>query len=277
MKKIWVFIILILCLFTACSKSPWKEQYELGLKYLTEGNYEEAILSFTAAIEIDPKQPLIYIGRGDSYFAYDELENHFALAITDYETVLDIDEMYVDAYLRLADVYFALGDSSEALGILQKGYSITGDNKLKEYMEKAGYQYVKNVSAYLILNDIEHREELDALNDLAFELNPMYGEQGYWKHGIRFNSPIQTILGSNKVTEASVIYGETSGLNHEMLVTKGVDGRTMHNMDYFGKSMLVSGWLSYDEGYQRVSYEEGVPTLYPNGPYTFLVTEWVFE
>lgn len=29
----------------------WQEQYDLGLRYLSEGNYEEAIIAFTAAIE----------------------------------------------------------------------------------------------------------------------------------------------------------------------------------------------------------------------------------
>lgn len=45
----------------------WQEQYDLGVKYLSEGNYEEAILSFTAAIEIDPMRAHAYVGRGDSY------------------------------------------------------------------------------------------------------------------------------------------------------------------------------------------------------------------
>lgn len=33
----------------------WREQYDLGIRYLSEGNYEEAIIAFTAAIGIDPK------------------------------------------------------------------------------------------------------------------------------------------------------------------------------------------------------------------------------
>ena len=45
----------------------WQSQYDLGVRYLSEGNYEEAILAFTAAIEIDSKRPEGYIGRGDAY------------------------------------------------------------------------------------------------------------------------------------------------------------------------------------------------------------------
>lgn len=37
------------------------------MRYLSEGNYEEAIIAFTAAIKIDPKQPEVYVGLADAY------------------------------------------------------------------------------------------------------------------------------------------------------------------------------------------------------------------
>ena len=51
-------ILLFLTLFlTACIHTPtWQEQYDRGVRYLEDGNYEEAIIAFTAAIEIDPKR-----------------------------------------------------------------------------------------------------------------------------------------------------------------------------------------------------------------------------
>lgn len=38
-------------------------------KYLSDGNYEEAIIAFTAAIEIDPKRAEAYAGLSDLYRA----------------------------------------------------------------------------------------------------------------------------------------------------------------------------------------------------------------
>lgn len=38
----------------------YQEQYDLGMKYLTDGNYEEAIIAFTAAIELEPKNADAY-------------------------------------------------------------------------------------------------------------------------------------------------------------------------------------------------------------------------
>ena len=52
----------------------WQEQYDLGLRYLEEGNYEEAILAFTAAIEIDPKRAEAYVGLADCYEGTDDRE-----------------------------------------------------------------------------------------------------------------------------------------------------------------------------------------------------------
>lgn len=69
-----LLFVLMVVLFTACGTSTmdWKEKYDIGMRYLTEGNYEEAILSFTAAIEIDDKVPEVYVGMADAYIGLDE-------------------------------------------------------------------------------------------------------------------------------------------------------------------------------------------------------------
>ena len=98
--KVIAFVFLCV-LLTACAAhsdsavedSPtWQEQYDLGLRYLEEGNYEEAILAFTAAIEIAPKQ--------------------------------------AEAYIKTAEAYVALEDYNNAWDILEKGYIATGDISL---------------------------------------------------------------------------------------------------------------------------------------------------
>ena len=95
-----VFLLLLLSL-TACGKSTeakWQEQYDLGMKYVSEGNYEEAIIAFAAAIEIDPKS--------------------------------------ADAYLALADVYKAQGDTESLQAILEQGRDATGDVRFQERLEE---------------------------------------------------------------------------------------------------------------------------------------------
>ena len=78
-------------LFAACQKQPTRqEQYDLGMRYLSESNYEEAISAFTAAIENEPNNALAYVGRAEAYAQMDTTESDTAagsLAATqaDYE------------------------------------------------------------------------------------------------------------------------------------------------------------------------------------------------
>lgn len=79
MKKLFCTLLAALLLLTlaACQKAPaaepadeapdWQTKYDLGVRYLSEGNYEEAILAFEAAIEIDPKQEAVYLKYAEAY------------------------------------------------------------------------------------------------------------------------------------------------------------------------------------------------------------------
>lgn len=101
-------IIILMCCLGSCAKSTeaqWQEQYDLGVRYLSEGNYEEAIIAFTAAIEIDPVR--------------------------------------AEAYIGLADVYTELGDREKAREVLEQGYRETSDCSLQDklsnmYLNKYG-------------------------------------------------------------------------------------------------------------------------------------------
>ena len=69
----WALVLLLTLSLCACGggteQSSWQEQYDLGVRYLSQGNYEEAVIAFTAAIEIDPKQVDAYIGLAQAYTA----------------------------------------------------------------------------------------------------------------------------------------------------------------------------------------------------------------
>ena len=77
MKKITALLIalaLILGLCACSATATWQEQYDLGVRYLSEGNYREAIIAFNAAIEIDPKRADAYLGLADVYEAQGDTE-----------------------------------------------------------------------------------------------------------------------------------------------------------------------------------------------------------
>lgn len=149
MKKSFIssLIIMIMVLILSSCGQPandragigetpsWQEQYDLGIRYLSEGNYEEAIIAFTAAIEIDLKQVLAYVGRGDAYVLSGETEENLTAATADYETAIELDETITEAYLGLADVYIRQGNYEKAREILEQGLEYTGSEALQTMLD----------------------------------------------------------------------------------------------------------------------------------------------
>ncbi len=74
------------------------EKLELAQKYLLELDYSNAVLEFTDAIKIDPKNP--------------------------------------DAYIGLAEAYIGTGDTDKAVSALKKGLSETEDERIEQLLEK---------------------------------------------------------------------------------------------------------------------------------------------
>ena len=110
----------------------WQEQYELGVRYLSEGKYEEAILAFTAAIDVDPRRVESYVGRAGAYVSAGETGENLTAAQADYETALELDGTLPEAYLGLADVYIRRGEYDKAGEILRQGYEKTGDQTIAD-------------------------------------------------------------------------------------------------------------------------------------------------
>ena len=66
-KRILIFLS-VLVLLAGCGKKLSLQEYlDLGDKYLTESNYEKAIVAFTKAIELEPKAVKAYEGLADVY------------------------------------------------------------------------------------------------------------------------------------------------------------------------------------------------------------------
>lgn len=141
MMAVWV-LLLGLC---ACGQgtseqaggtehTTWQEQYDLGVRYLSEGNYQEAIIAFTAAIEIDPKQALAYVGRGDAYVGLGETEENLAAALADYTKALSLGETDISLYLKISDIYTAQNDHKKSQEVLDEAAGLWGE--LEEIEER---------------------------------------------------------------------------------------------------------------------------------------------
>ena len=141
MRRIWSFLLpLILALsLTSCGQSAeakWQEQYDLGMRYLSEGNYEEAIIAFTAAIDIDPKRAEAFLGRGDAYLASGDSEDNLIAAEEDYLAALALDDQLEEVYEKLSQLYETMGDSQRSLEILEAGADVLNSDRLRRKAEE---------------------------------------------------------------------------------------------------------------------------------------------
>lgn len=113
-----------------------KKQLDLGQKYLAEMNYEEAVVTFNQAIEIDPRS--------------------------------------ADAYLGLADAYVGLGDEGAALETLEVGYEATGDERLKERVDEmraAAVEREREAAEAVIEREKEAAEENERIAERVEEIS----------------------------------------------------------------------------------------------------------
>ena len=90
-KNKWVLLLLLIFL-TACGNSKYQSAFDNGMKYLNEGDYEQAIVCFTEAISIDPKKTDAYNMRGTAYVYMHQYED----AVDDFSEVVRIDENAYD-------------------------------------------------------------------------------------------------------------------------------------------------------------------------------------
>lgn len=106
MKKVTSVLLLLSVLMilslSACGQKAeteavptWQEQYDLGVRYLSEGNYEEAILAFTAAIEIDPKNADAYIGLTDAHIFMGDVNMAVEVLTNALNTVEDMTDIQI--------------------------------------------------------------------------------------------------------------------------------------------------------------------------------------
>ncbi len=132
-------------------KSPYEHQLSLAYKYLEEGNYQEAILAFTKAIEIDSNKTEAYLGRAESYIKNGDDNESLTLALKDYEKVIELEETNAEGYLGAADVYIRQGEYEKALEILKLGLEKTNnDKKIAEKISELESGNIKDSSGRIM-------------------------------------------------------------------------------------------------------------------------------
>lgn len=165
-----LYLTLSLCACGA-SNSTWQEQYDLGVRYLSESNYEEAIIAFTAAIEIEPKRADAYVGRGDAYAGLGGTDEILAVALADYKQAIELDDTVAEPYRKAAEIYVLLGDTDSAIELLKRGVEVSGDADLQAYLDELILTKALTVLSY--------QAAYESDGTLRTYVNYYYDEQGY--------------------------------------------------------------------------------------------------
>ena len=179
MKKTISVILMLLLLITGCG-SNYDAKYEEGLKYLNEGNYEQAIVCFTEAIKIDSKKYPAYVGRGQAYLYSNQPEE----AVKDYysatnlglgasevpkEIVNGVVEEYINSYEENKQSKEELLDALKESGFLDDGVIQNIDDALLKIISE------------LIEEFAEEGKSIDALIDYLKELG-LNGFASWMRH-----------------------------------------------------------------------------------------------
>jgi len=141
-----VMIATCVIIYTQSSSVRFKKQFNLGTKYLSKLDYDQAIVSFEKAIEIEPDN--------------------------------------VDAYLGLADAYIGKGMTDKAIEILRSGYDKTGDDRLLKKMNSLQPTDNKSVDIPVKKDASDNVAEIkEQFSDLITFMDDYYNSGTYYSMG----------------------------------------------------------------------------------------------
>ena len=134
----------------ATAIATWQEQYDLGMQYLEDGDYEQAIVAFTAAIHIDPNRAEAYQNRAYAYMGNSQTWKNMLSALEDYEKTLELDEYNVDAYLGLVELYIRQEKFDQAKKVLQDADEKLDDERIDEKLKELNSGEIYNQRGQLL-------------------------------------------------------------------------------------------------------------------------------
>lgn len=95
-----------------------------GDSNFVRGEYDAAVVNYTKAIELNPKEPSVYLSRGLVYYN----RKFYDLAVTDYGKAIELDPNETTAYYYRGDSYEKLGDLQKASDDYKKVVALDATN-----------------------------------------------------------------------------------------------------------------------------------------------------
>lgn len=184
-KVIIVFIILIalaaggFLIYSSMPSAKSAKEAKLANKYLQEGKYEDAVLTFQKAIEIEPKKPGYYMELAKAYLDKDKVEEAYDILDRGYKETgsKEVKDMFdglkskVPILVKRAEELILSNNSSDAITVCTKALTLDPD---------CGDAYVHRAFSYLILGDFKKaRDDSDRAVKLNLDNKMAYAIRGY--------------------------------------------------------------------------------------------------
>lgn len=223
------FILVAVLFLVSCGKSTeekWQEQYDLGVKYISEGNYEEAIIAFTAAIEIDSQQIRAYTGLVTAYMGAQDMENAGI-------TVADATELFVTADTTAED--------EDLHDFLEQAVFYYEENDLFEdicdYWLAVTDEFAEDEDRTALLSDITQ-----ALLEACMEAVDGYLEEDELEQAVSLLNKLLELDGENTYIykELEEIYISTGDLDHLLSLAELFQNMSGEELPEFLEKLRVS-------------------------------------
>ena len=139
-----------------------------GLQFFNQGEYEQALTVFNAALELDDQQPALWANVGNTHSKLNQNEQ----AVEAYQKAIDLAPEDPTLYQNMGGLYASMGDTEKARELYQKAVSLSayGDPR-----DAAVNYYNMGVT---FINSGKSEEAIEALTK-ALEADPGYAEAHY--------------------------------------------------------------------------------------------------
>jgi tetratricopeptide (TPR) repeat protein len=161
MKKIWFIPVIILCLSSSMAfsketpvtlspekKAEMDQLVKKGDSLLARKFYEDAILQYRKALDIDPKEAILQNKMG---IAYHQLQNT-AMAKKQYELAKKLNPKYSEAWNNLGTIYYGTKKYKKAIKCYEKSLELNPQSATAYHNMGAAYfglkKYEKGFQAF---------------------------------------------------------------------------------------------------------------------------------
>ena len=268
------------------SRNTWQEQYDLGMTYLDEGDYERAVVAFTKAIETEPKKAEAYEQLAQLYIQEDRLDEAKTLletAVTvaqgDEETMEIITELYYVSWPEPPTSSYEDGEYEDRIRVelYPSGeqqtiyYTLDGSDPTEESLVYTDslilYNGVNTIKAIVVnttgyQSDIAVFEYNVLIEDVLVELEEPVIEQIIRnKLGLSWDEPIRNDHIA-QITELYIVGTGVATSADEASVTLQED---MYSVNGYSYSVPVYGNIETLSDVQYMPYLETVVAIYQPG------------